>query len=139
MLSPKGKKKRGWHSTGKNHYNWHGENGSYQTKHIWIHTHYGKANHCEKCDGRNAKRFEWANVSGEYKRNIKDYIQLCPSCHRLMDKGNHCKNGHEFTVENTRIRQPKNINSKPYRVCKKCQINYGRNYKLRNKQNNGKN
>ena len=44
----------------------------------------GKANHCERCDGSKAKRFEWANLTGHYE-DINDYIQLCCSCHRKMD------------------------------------------------------
>ncbi|MEN6567167.1 MAG: hypothetical protein ABFC57_12805 [Veillonellales bacterium] len=57
---------------------------------------------------------EWANISGEYKRSRSDYMELCPSCHRLFDKGNYCKHGHEYTKENTYYRK------EGWRCCKKC-------------------
>lgn len=115
---------------GTNRYNWTGDNCSYESLHIWLKTNYRKPDHCEKCDGKNAKRFEWANISGEYKRDIKDFMQLCPSCHRLMDRGNFCRQGHEFTEINTWIRVRKNGNS--YRVCKQCQKNYQLKYNSKN-------
>lgn len=30
---------------------------------------------------------EWANLSGEYRRDLSDYIELCVPCHRLKDSG----------------------------------------------------
>lgn len=33
------------------------------------------------------KRYEWANISGEYKRDRSDWVMLCPSCHRKIDMG----------------------------------------------------
>lgn len=30
-------------------------------------------------------RYEWANISGEYKRELSDYESLCVSCHRIKD------------------------------------------------------
>lgn len=32
-------------------------------------------------------RYEWANISGEYKRERSDWVMLCPSCHRKIDMG----------------------------------------------------
>ena len=78
--------------------NWKGENAGYVAKHTWIVKHYGNAKKCEnkKCvyprvNSKNVyieapKRFEWALIKGKkYTRNVKDYIQLCPSCHRKYD------------------------------------------------------
>lgn len=56
----------------------------YAAVHKWISRTYGKASHCENCI-KTAKRFEWANISGEYKRERDDWKQLCPSCHRKAD------------------------------------------------------
>lgn len=120
--------------SGIKHYLWKGEKASYEAKHIWIRTHYGNATKCEKCDGKNAKRFEWANISGKYLRNIKDYMQLCPSCHRLMDRGNKCRNGHKFTKENMWIRIIKKDGIKrTMRVCRECQKGYSRIYQAKQK------
>lgn len=55
--------------------------------HKWINYHYGKASCCqsENCKGK-SKRFEWALIKGmAYERDIKNYIQLCASCHRYYD------------------------------------------------------
>lgn len=79
---------------------WRGEKAGYAAKHIWIVKHYGKADRCEQkgCSypkvvdaGRRIiekpSRYEWANISGEYKRDRSDWVMLCPSCHRKIDMG----------------------------------------------------
>ncbi len=72
---------------------WKGEQASYTAKHIWIRRHYGKAQMCQNldCECKNPKRFDWANLSGKYLREIKDYIQLCVSCHKKADLNNNIK------------------------------------------------
>lgn len=103
---------------------WKGESAGYVAKHSWIVKHYGKANHCEKCNTKNCSRYEWANISGEYKRDVSDYIQLCPSCHRKMDlKKEYCKRGHLYNEENTYI------NTRGHRQCKQCMKEARRRYK----------
>jgi len=32
------------------------------------------------------KRYEWANVSGKYRREREDFVRLCKKCHCKMDK-----------------------------------------------------
>lgn len=66
---------------------WKGDDASYVAKHMWIKKMFGKANRCENpnCAYKNPKRYEWANLSGKHLREITDYKQLCPSCHRKMD------------------------------------------------------
>ena len=77
---------------------WKGESAGYAAKHMWITKHYGRASKCSLDSSHKAKRYEWANISGEYKRDMSDYIELCPSCHRKMDlKQTHCKYSHEYT------------------------------------------
>lgn len=70
---------------GDKHWNWKGENVKYRRLHGWLVLRYGKANHCEHCRRLDAKVYDWANISGEYKRNVSDYIQLCRSCHIAFD------------------------------------------------------
>lgn len=66
---------------------WKGDNiTSYQHLHRWIRSTYGKPSKCDDCgisDSR--KRYEWANISGEYRRDISDYKRLCRSCHTVFD------------------------------------------------------
>lgn len=70
---------------GSKNWMWKGENAGYHAIHIWLKTNYGKASKCEHCGTKKAKRFEWANISGEYKRDISDYLQLCSKCHHKYD------------------------------------------------------
>ena len=56
----------------------------YSATHYWVYRYYGKANHCVECT-KPSKRFEWANISGEYKRDISDWMQMCTSCHKKFD------------------------------------------------------
>jgi hypothetical protein len=64
---------------------WKKDEVGYAPLHQWIKRHYGKATHCSVDKSHNSKRFEWANISGEYKRYINDFRQLCVSCHRKVD------------------------------------------------------
>jgi hypothetical protein len=66
------------------HHNWRGEKANIRSIHFWVDTHKPKSGSCSHC-GRST-RTEWANVSGEYKRDINDYIELCPSCHKIYDQ-----------------------------------------------------
>lgn len=65
--------------------NWKGDDVGYWGIHSWVQRNYGKANHCEDCGDMNAPRYEWANISGQYKRDISDWKQLCKKCHNDMD------------------------------------------------------
>lgn len=70
--------------TGKNSYQWKGEDVGYNGVHSWIKRQKGKAsNHiCEFC-GKQAQH--WANVDHKYHRNLDDFISLCAKCHRKYD------------------------------------------------------
>ena len=108
-------------------HNYKGETARYETKHQWVYYHYGKAKICEnkECKYKNPKKYHWANISGKYKRDRKDWIQLCPSCHKRMDykPKTHCVYGHKLEGENLWI------NNRGNRVCKKCKaVRAKRNY-----------
>lgn len=63
-------------------------NVEYFRIHNWLSYHHGKASKCESqdCKSSTPKRFEWALIKGKkHCRNVKNYIQLCPSCHRKYD------------------------------------------------------
>jgi hypothetical protein len=64
---------------------WTGMEAGYNAKHKWISRYAGKATRCSFDPNHAGPRFEWANVSGEYKREISDYMQLCVRCHRKFD------------------------------------------------------
>ena len=73
---------------GKDHGMWLGDDVGYSGVHIWLIKTHGKATHCEFVDTTCTKKsatYEWANISGEYRRDKTDYMQLCKSCHVKYD------------------------------------------------------
>jgi hypothetical protein len=113
------------------------QSSKYRELHTWIVKNYGKANHCVFCDTTTAKRYDWANISGEYKKDINDYIQLCRSCHIDYDKnkltGNFgcCVNGHKLTSENIYY------HPNGYPECKTCKKERLKKYRLKKKGGQG--
>ena len=110
---------------------WKGDDASYVAKHMWLTKHYeNEKTKCQNCGKSKAEvsRLEWANISGEYKRERDDYICLCPSCHRKMDlKKTHCPQGHSLNEGNLKI------NSRGHRTCIICSREQWR--KWRDKKN----
>lgn len=66
---------------------WKGDNVGYFGAHSWLNKKFGKANFCQYNKSHIARRYEWANINHFFSRHLKDYVQLCPSCHRLFDAG----------------------------------------------------
>jgi len=99
----------------KSHHAWKGDSVGHSSLHTWLRTNHGKANKCccKECDG-SSKIYEWANLSGEYKRDVNDFRMMCRKCHSLMDKSVSCKKGHKRTEENTKIEKS------GYRRCLEC-------------------
>lgn len=60
----------------------------YHTAHWWIKSKYGTPNKCDNCGfiNENTRRFNWANISGEYLKIRDDWKRLCISCHIKFDK-----------------------------------------------------
>lgn len=71
---------------GSNNNMWKGDNVGYRALHLWVEKKLGRPNRCEHCGSIEAKRFEWANKSHKYKRDINDWLRLCTKCHREYDK-----------------------------------------------------
>lgn len=65
--------------------NWKGDKAGYGSKHDWIKSRLGKATYCSFDRNHVSKRFEWANISGAYLRELDDWVQLCVTCHRQYD------------------------------------------------------
>lgn len=72
---------------GKDNWKWKGDSVGYYALHAWISRTLGKPDTCEHCkqSGLIGKKIQWANVSGEYKRDVKDWIRLCVPCHLRFD------------------------------------------------------
>lgn len=63
---------------------WKGSSVGYQGAHLRVASVRGKPSLCAWCGTATAKRFEWANLSGNY-HDPADYVRLCSSCHHKMD------------------------------------------------------
>jgi hypothetical protein len=70
---------------GKKNKNWKGGKVGYSGIHKWVQRREGRPSFCQKCGTIKASRFEWANVSGKYKRDMGDWLRLCKSCHVRFD------------------------------------------------------
>lgn len=71
-----------------------GANTEYRKLHYWVERQLGKPRICEICGSTNKKRYDWANVSGNYFKDIKDWQRLCRNCHMLKGNIDYCKRGH---------------------------------------------
>ena len=70
---------------GDRHHAWRGDAVGYGPMHSWLSRHYTHAAACDEC-GDADRPLQWANVSGEYRREDRDdWRSLCPSCHKLFD------------------------------------------------------
>lgn len=64
---------------------WKGDMVTYSGLHRWIYAQLGQPSECEHCGRTDAKKYEWANKSGLYTRELTDWIRLCTRCHREYD------------------------------------------------------
>jgi hypothetical protein len=79
--------KEKWDSTGRL------KSTLYTNAHKFIYQKRGKATICEICGVKDRPVYHWANISGFYLHDIKDWKQMCPSCHKLHDLQYHKING----------------------------------------------
>ena len=59
---------------------------TYAGIHKWVSREYGKPNYCEFCKKTDCKKYQWANISGFYFRDINDWLRLCQLCHTRWDR-----------------------------------------------------
>jgi hypothetical protein len=75
---------------GPEHPNWKGDTVGYFALHAWLERNKPRTGICGQCGSRPEPKkrnvaTEWANVSGEYRRDLNDYIELCVPCHKRRD------------------------------------------------------
>jgi hypothetical protein len=89
--------------TGEANPNWLGDAVGYSGLHVWIRKQRGTPSVCEECGDTNAKRYEWANISGDYLRDISDFRRLCVSCHRRegYEKGEYTRPSLRVEIKET--------------------------------------
>jgi hypothetical protein len=62
---------------------WKGDAVGYSGIHRWLYINFIKLGYCAFCEKEGLT--EWANISGEYRRDIEDFIELCSTCHGKFD------------------------------------------------------
>jgi hypothetical protein len=93
-----GEKRPGIIPQGEENKCWKGDKAGYGAKHMWVRKMFGQAKNysCMFCGfkGEKGRRIEWANISGKYRREPKEWTTLCKKCHAAFDsmkcrKANH--------------------------------------------------
>ncbi len=56
---------------------------TYHGLHQWVQYHIMKSGICIICN--EYKNTEFANISGQYKRELRDFMEVCKPCHSLYD------------------------------------------------------
>ena|SRR3990167_8797453 len=112
---------------GENHHKWKGKNVSYSGLHKWVNKYKGKAFGCTVCGSQKRQRYEWANISGEYKRDLDDFESKCVPCHRENLKGITPK----YTFPKGNIPWNKYLQPK---ICQEC----GKTFQPKNAKNASK-
>lgn len=77
---------------GKKNKNWKGAKVGYGALHTWVRRKLGKAKKCSICgkEGK-GKEMNWANIDHKYRRNVKDFMEICSTCHGEYDKDNNLR------------------------------------------------
>lgn len=65
------------------HYNPNKNEKEYYNIHYWVKKNKPKPKFCEHC--KKVPPRDVANISGKYKRDIKDFLWLCRKCHMIQD------------------------------------------------------
>ena len=65
---------------------WKGDAVGYDALHTWVSRKLGKPQKCAHCGTEQQRWYHWANVSGEYRRDLNDWLRLCVPCHSRFDK-----------------------------------------------------
>lgn len=70
------------------HPRWKGDKVGYGALHDWARKHLGHPRTCVHCKktGLTGMKIHWANISGEYKRDLSDWLRLCVKCHSKYDR-----------------------------------------------------
>lgn len=68
---------------GERHPNWQGDDVGYTALHKWVTKHKPKPDNCELCRKPSSK-LDAHNITGEYRRDICNFIYVCKPCHGAM-------------------------------------------------------
>jgi hypothetical protein len=68
---------------GPDHPEWKGDGVAYSTLHRWLSRIATKTGICSICGTERST--QWANLSGEYRRDLDDFAEMCVPCHSAFD------------------------------------------------------
>ena len=71
------------HFKNENHPRWKGDEDGYSAIHDWIARNKAKPDVCTFC--KKKKKLQAANISGECKRDVNDFVYVCHLCHSKLD------------------------------------------------------
>lgn len=71
-------------NVGERNGQWKGDDVGYKCLHKWVRRNKPAPENCEIC-GAKKERLDCCSISGEYKRDLSDYIYLCRRCHMKTD------------------------------------------------------
>jgi hypothetical protein len=68
-------------------HNWKDDEVGYRALHYWVERQLGKPKNCEHCGDKylHSSQYHWANKSGNYLRDVSDWLRLCARCHKEYD------------------------------------------------------
>ena len=69
---------------GPDHPDWKGDRVAYSTIHRWLSWVATKTGACSVCGDERIT--QWANLSGEYRRDVRDFAEMCVPCHKRYDR-----------------------------------------------------
>ena len=76
----------GHNNRGDKKVNWKGNAVSYRGLHHWVCRKLGTPCCCELCGTTENRKYHWINKSGEYKRELSDWLRACVPCHSRYDR-----------------------------------------------------
>lgn len=72
-----------YNNVGPNHHSWKGDKVKYRQLHAWVARYKLRSGICSECSAVGKTHF--ANISGKYRRDLEDFMEMCVSCHRRYD------------------------------------------------------
>lgn len=69
---------------GPNNPAWKGDDVTYRVIHRWINRVATKTGTCSRCGEE--RLTQWANLSGNYRRDVNDFAEMCVPCHSRYDR-----------------------------------------------------
>lgn len=75
--------RKGIANIGSKNGQWKGKKAGYSALHAWVKRHLNPTKLCQLCN--KVPPYDLANISQEYKRDLKDWEWLCRKCHMKKD------------------------------------------------------